>query len=74
MTKSQLEDVEFSLLTILLLQRYLFFIRQLVCSLYFEINRAYGLETVRMLEGLGYQSIELKKDGWDNDRMIKAKR
>lgn len=43
-------------------------------SLYFEINRAYGLETVRMLEGLGYQSIELKKDGWGNDRMIKAKR
>ena len=43
-------------------------------ALYFEINRAYGEETVRMLEGLGYKQIELRKDNWGNDRMIKANR
>ncbi len=41
-------------------------------TLYFEINRAYGSETVRMLEDLGYTQIELSKDEWGNDRMIKA--
>ena len=41
-------------------------------ALYFEINRAYGQETVRMLEGLSYKQIELRKDGWGNDRMVKA--
>lgn len=40
--------------------------------LYFEINRAYGQETVRMLEGLSYKQIELRKDEWGNDRMVKA--
>ena len=43
-------------------------------SLYFEINRAYGEETILMLKRLGYNQIELKKDSWGNDRMIKAKR
>ena len=43
-------------------------------SLYFEINRAYGEETILMLKELGYNQIELKKDSWGNDRMIKAKR
>lgn len=43
-------------------------------SLYYEINQAYGLETVQMLEELGYHSIELRKDAFGNDRMIKAKR
>ena len=43
-------------------------------SLYFEINRAYGQETSLMLNELGYNQIELKKDSWGNDRMIKAKR
>ena len=43
-------------------------------ALYFEINRAYGPETVCMLSELGYGQIELKKDSWGNDRMIKAKR
>ena len=43
-------------------------------ALYFEINRTYGEETVRMLEGLGYKQIELRKDNWGNDRMIKANR
>ena len=43
-------------------------------SLYFEINQAYGNETVQMLEALGYKQIELRKDDWGNDRMIKARR
>ena len=43
-------------------------------SLYFEINRAYGEETILMLKELEYAQIELKKDSWGNDRMIKAKR
>jgi release factor glutamine methyltransferase len=43
-------------------------------SLYYEINQAYGLETVQMLESLGYSSIELRKDTFGNDRMIKADR
>ena len=43
-------------------------------SLYSEINRAYGEETILMLKELGYAQIELKKDSWGNDRMIKAKR
>lgn len=42
-------------------------------ALYFEINRAYGEETLRMLEGLGYKCLELRKDGWGNDRMVKAR-
>ena len=41
-------------------------------ALYFEINRAYGQETVSMLEGLSYKQIELRKDEWGNDRMVKA--
>ena len=40
--------------------------------LYFEINRAYGKETVKMLEMLGYHDIELRKDAFGNDRMIRA--
>ena len=41
-------------------------------SLYFEINRAYGGQVVDMLVSLGYGKIELRKDSWENDRMIKA--
>ena len=41
-------------------------------SLYFEINRAHGKETMEMLAALGYTGIELRKDFADNDRMIKA--
>ncbi len=41
-------------------------------KLYFEINRAYGKETVEMLSALGYTDIELRKDFADNDRMIRA--
>lgn len=40
--------------------------------LYFEINRAYGKETVDMLAEMGYTDIELRKDFADNDRMIRA--
>ena len=41
-------------------------------ALYFEINRAYGEDTLRMLEGFGYRQLELRKDDFGNDRMIKA--
>ena len=41
-------------------------------NLYFEINRAYGYETVRLLDDMGYKNIILKKDLSGNDRMIKA--
>ena len=41
-------------------------------ALYFEINQAYGMETVGMLKALGYGQVELRKDGWGNDRMVKA--
>lgn len=40
--------------------------------LYFEINRAYGVDMVAMLEEKGYARVELRKDLWGNDRMIKA--
>lgn len=43
-------------------------------ALYFEINRAYGAETVRMLEECGYRDIASRKDLSGNDRMIKAVR
>lgn len=41
-------------------------------KIYFEINQAYGKETVDMLTSLGYTNIELRKDMSLNDRMIKA--
>ena len=41
-------------------------------SLYFEINRAHGKETMDMLAAFGYTSIELRKDFAENDRMIRA--
>lgn len=42
--------------------------------LFYEINRAYGVETVELLKNLGYTSIELRKDLSGNDRMVKAVR
>ena len=41
-------------------------------TLYYEINRAYGAETVSLLQQLGYHSVDLRKDLSGNDRMVKA--
>lgn len=41
-------------------------------TLYFEINRAYGAETCNLLRDLGFQSVELRKDFYGNDRMVKG--
>ena len=41
-------------------------------TLYFEINRMYGQNTLLMLKGMGYEHVELRKDLFGNDRMIKA--
>ncbi len=41
-------------------------------QLYFEINQYLGQEMVALLEDSGFQNIELKKDIFGNDRMIKA--
>ena len=41
-------------------------------TLFFEINRAHGKETMELLASLGYAGIELRKDFAGNDRMIKA--
>ena len=43
-------------------------------TLYFEINQVYGQETEIMLENMGYTSVELRKDLFGNDRMLKALR
>ena len=40
--------------------------------LFFEINQYLGNETVELLENLGFKNIELKKDIYGNDRMIKC--
>jgi len=40
--------------------------------LFFEINQYLGKETVELLENLGFKNIELKKDMYGNDRMIKC--
>lgn len=42
--------------------------------LFYEINRAYGVEMVELLKNFGYTSIELRKDLSGNDRMVKAVR
>ena len=42
--------------------------------LFFEINQYLGKETVGLLENLGFKNIELKKDIYGNDRMIKCKK
>ena len=41
-------------------------------TLYFEINRAYGAETCDLLRQLGYTDVELRKDFYGNDRMVKG--
>lgn len=40
--------------------------------LFFEINQYLGKETVELLQNLGFKKIELKKDIYGNDRMIKC--
>ena len=40
--------------------------------LFFEINQYLGKETVELLENLEFKDIELKKDMFGNDRMIKC--
>ncbi|RZJ73624.1 peptide chain release factor N(5)-glutamine methyltransferase [Flavobacterium sp.] len=43
-------------------------------TLYFEINQYLGSETVQMLESKGFSKVELRKDLFGNDRMIKAQK
>jgi release factor glutamine methyltransferase len=40
--------------------------------LFFEINQYLGKETVELLEQLGFKNIELRKDIYGNDRMVKC--
>ena len=40
--------------------------------LYFEINQYLGLETKISLQNIGFKNIELRKDIYGNDRMIRA--
>ncbi|MQP52971.1 MULTISPECIES: peptide chain release factor N(5)-glutamine methyltransferase [unclassified Flavobacterium] len=42
--------------------------------LFFEINQYLGKETVELLKNLGFKNIDLKKDIYGNDRMIKCKK
>jgi len=41
-------------------------------SLFFEINQYLGNETVNLLKDIGFRTIELRKDIFGNDRMVKA--
>ena len=41
--------------------------------LYAEINRAYGRETTRLFQSLGLRDVTLKKDFYDNERMIRCR-
>lgn len=43
-------------------------------SLFFEINQYLGEETIELLKEKGFVNIELRKDLFGNDRMIKAKK
>ncbi|MBG6132079.1 release factor glutamine methyltransferase [Aquimarina sp. EL_43] len=42
-------------------------------SLYFEINQYLGIETKSMIESKGFKSVEVRKDIYDNERMIRAR-
>lgn len=42
--------------------------------LFFEINRLYGEKTCNLLEDMGYTDITLRKDIYDNDRMIRCRK
>lgn len=41
-------------------------------ELYFEINEAFGNETVALLKQKGYSNVELRKDFYGKDRFVKA--
>jgi release factor glutamine methyltransferase len=41
-------------------------------KLYFEINQYLGKETIKLLEDFGFRNVELKKDIYGNDRMLRA--
>ena len=41
-------------------------------ALYFEINEAFGKETAAVLENMGYVEVEIKKDLFGKDRMVKG--
>lgn len=41
-------------------------------ALYFEINEAFGEETAALLRGQGYMNVEVRKDLFGKDRMVKA--
>ena len=41
-------------------------------SLYFEINEAYGKQTVEMLKDMGYRDVSLRSDINGKDRMVRA--
>jgi len=43
-------------------------------KLYFEINQYLGKETVALLNQLGFQDVDLRKDFFGNDRMIRCER
>lgn len=42
-------------------------------ALIFEINEAYGKETISLLSSLGYSDITLTKDQFDKDRIVSAR-
>ena len=41
-------------------------------ALFFEINRRFGQDVVKLLEEMNYQEVELRQDLFGNDRMVKA--
>lgn len=41
-------------------------------ALYFEINEAFGKETAALMESQGYVEVEIKKDLFGKDRMVKG--
>lgn len=41
-------------------------------KLYFEINQYLGKEMIDLLESMSFENVELRKDIYDNDRMIKG--
>lgn len=42
--------------------------------IYFEINEAFGIETVQMLKEYGYKDVELREDLFGKPRMLKARK